>query len=160
MKTFSNGIDQKNIISVFSPSRIFAFINVCTLVLLSILSTVISMYFFPIFIFAGIAFAFLSWYRYMYIIFTSYTLTAETLTVRTGVVARSYNNLELYRVKDYLITQSALERIFGIMTVKLITTDTTNPELLLQGIPVSNITETIRDLVQKARLNNRIFEIN
>lgn len=160
MKKFSNGIDQKNILEQFSPSRIFAFLKVGVLLLLTIASTIVAVSYFPLFIFASIVFAFLAWYRYMYILFTTYTLTTETLTVRTGIIARNFNNLELFRVKDYLISQSATERIFGLMTVKLITTDTTNPELLMEGIPLSNITETIRDLVQKARLNNRIFEIN
>lgn len=49
-------------------------------------------------------------------------------------------------------------RVFNVMTITLITTDETNPLLKLEGIPFSNIDETIRDLVQKNRRNNRIFE--
>jgi|GEM_PF-4314994 len=46
------------------------------------------------------------------------------------------------------------------MTVSLITTDATDPELRLEGIPMSDMADRIRGLVQKARLDNRIFEIN
>jgi len=66
----------------------------------------------------------------------------------------------MYRIKDYVVRQSAVMRIFGIMSVTLLTTDLTTGTLVLQGIPLSNIAETIRGLVQRARMKNRIFEIN
>lgn len=160
MKKFSNGIDQKNIIEKFGPSRLYAFLKVGLLILLSIVTVVLAYTVFPPLIFGGILFAFLAWYRYMTILQIQYTLTLETLTVRTGLISRTYNNLELYRVKDYIVSQSATERIFNLMTVKLVTTDASSPELILEGIELSNITETIRELVQKARMKNNVYEIN
>lgn len=141
-----NGIDQKNVIAKFNPSKIYALIMVSTFLLLSTLAIIVFIIFYPILIFLGIVLSFMAWVRYM--------------TVRTGIISRQFNNLELYRVKDYIVTQSVSERLFGLMTVTLITNDITNPTVKLQGILVSNITETIRDLVQKARNNNRILEIN
>lgn len=155
-----NGIDQKNVIAKFSPSKIYALIIVSPFLLLSTLAIIVSIIFYPILIFLGIVLSFMAWVRYISVIYIKYTLTVETLTVRTGIISRQFNNLELYRVKDYIVTQSVSERLFGLMTVTLITNDITNPTVKLQGILVSNITETIRDLVQKARNNNRILEIN
>lgn len=155
-----NGIDQKNVIAKFSPSKIYALIMVSPFLLLSTLAIIVSIIFYPILIFLGIVLSFMAWVRYISVIYIKYTLTVETLTVRTGIISRQFNNLELYRVKDYIVTQSVSERLFGLMTVTLITNDITNPTVKLQGILVSNITETIRDLVQKARNNNRILEIN
>lgn len=155
-----NGIDQKNVIAKFSPSKIYALIMVSPFLLLSTLAIIVSVIFYPILIFLGIVLSFMAWVRYISVIYIKYTLTVETLTVRTGIISRQFNNLELYRVKDYIVTQSVSERLFGLMTVTLITNDITNPTVKLQGILVSNITETIRDLVQKARNNNRILEIN
>lgn len=155
-----NGIDQKNVIAKFSPSKIYALIIVSPFLLLSTLAIIVSVIFYPILIFLGIVLSFMAWVRYISVIYIKYTLTVETLTVRTGIISRQFNNLELYRVKDYIVTQSVSERLFGLMTVTLITNDITNPTVKLQGILVSNITKTIRDLVQKARNNNRILEIN
>ncbi|WP_313262345.1 PH domain-containing protein [Sphingobacterium sp.] len=155
-----NGIDQKNVIAKFSPSKIYALIIVSPFLLLSTLAIIVSIIFYPILIFLGIVLSFMAWVRYISVIYIKYTLTVETLTVRTGIISRQFNNLELYRVKDYIVTQSVSERLFGLMTVTLITNDITNPTVKLQGILVSNITKTIRDLVQKARNNNRILEIN
>lgn len=155
-----NGIDQKNVIAKFSPSKIYALIMVSPFLLLSTLAIIVSIIFYPILIFLGIVLSFMAWVRYISVIYIKYTLTVETLTVRTGIISRQFNNLELYRVKDYIVTQSVSERLFGLMTVTLITNDISNPTVKLQGILVSNITETIRDLVQKARNNNRILEIN
>lgn len=155
-----NGIDQKNLIAKFNPSKIYALIMVSPFLLLSTLAIIVSIIFYPILIFLGIVLSFMAWVRYISVIYIKYTLTIETLTVRTGIISRQFNNLELYRVKDYIVTQSVSERLFGLMTVTLITNDITNPTVKLQGILVSNITETIRDLVQKARNNNRILEIN
>lgn len=155
-----NGIDQKNVIAKFSPSKIYALIMVSPFLLLSTLAIIVSIIFYPILIFLGIVLSFMAWVRYISVIYIKYTLTLETLTVRTGIISRQFNNLELYRVKDYIVTQSVSERLFGLMTVTLITNDISNPTVKLQGVLVSNITETIRDLVQKARNNNRILEIN
>lgn len=155
-----NRIDQKNVIAKFNPSKIYALIMVSPFLLLSTLAIIVSIIFYPILIFLGIVLSFMAWVRYISVIYIKYTLTVETLTVRTGIISRQFNNLELYRVKDYIVTQSVSERLFGLMTVTLITNDITNPTVKLQGILVSNITETIRDLVQKARNNNRILEIN
>lgn len=158
--SFNNGIDQRNVVASFSPSRIYGLLKVAPLLLLSIASVFLAIVFNPMIVFIGIISASVAWYKYLTILFIKYTLTTETLTVRTGIIARRFNNLELFRVKDYVVSQSMTERIFQLMTVTLITTDTTNPKATLDGIPLSNITETIRDLVQKARTHNRIFEIN
>jgi len=148
------------VVARFSPHRLYAFVRVGKLLLASLALTVAGLKFFPLLVLAALATSFAAWYRYMQILFTEYTLTEETLTVRKGIVARNFNNLELYRVKDYIVAQSVSERVFGLMTVKLITTDATHPELRLEGIALSDMAERIRDLVQRARLENRIFEIN
>ena len=63
-------------------------------------------------------------------------------------------------MKDYRVSKTLIERVFGLMTVTLYTTDISSPTLLLKGIEQSNVAQQIRDLVQVCRLKNRIFEIN
>jgi len=101
-----------------------------------------------------------AWWRFLSIIFINYILTRELIIVRKGIIARSYDSLELFRVKDYNVEQSFFMRLFGIMSVRLYITDLTTDMLDIQGIPLSDITAQIRDLVQEARIKNRIFEIN
>ncbi|WP_443192809.1 hypothetical protein [Mucilaginibacter sp. KACC 22773] len=70
------------------------------------------------------------------------------------------NSLEMYRVKDYVVVQPLMLRVFSLMNLTLKTKDPENRRLTLTGIPVSDIINTIRDHVQKARLANHIAELN
>lgn len=106
-------------------------------------------------IFLGMAF-----YKFFYLRSITYFVSEETIKVRTGIFSHFINTLELYRVKDYMISQSFFMRLFKIMTLTLYTTDLNSDVLHLEGIPVSDISNTIRDNVQAARIKNKIFEIN
>jgi len=155
----SSGTNGKKALARLSPSRLYAFVKVARLMVLSIALTVAGLKLFPILVIVALATSFAAWYRYMQTIFTEYILTEETLSVRTGIVARQLNSLELYRVKDYTVSQSVSERILGLMTVTLMTSDRTHPRMDLEGIPKSDLMETVRELVQKARMRNRIIEM-
>ncbi|MCL4638344.1 MAG: PH domain-containing protein [Olivibacter sp.] len=159
-KKFRNGINQEDVVEVLRPSPIFAFASVFPLMAIAIISLFLAVIYLNLLIFVSLITILLASYRFLYINKIRYTLTKETITVRTGIIARRFDNLELFRVKDYIVSQSVFERIFGLMTVNLHTTDLSTVNLKLEGIPLSNVTEKIRDLVQEARLNNRIFEIN
>lgn len=108
----------------------------------------------------SIIFLSLSFYRFFYTKNITYFISPEIIKVRTGLFSHKLNTLELYRVKDYVITQSFLMRLFKIMTLDLHTTDLNTKLVRLQGIPVSDIGAKIRENVQSARLKNKIFEIN
>ena len=145
---------------IIKPTNIYAFLEVAKFGFLSLVSLLIAIKFINLLVFVSIFLAGMALYRYLYIIFTEYRITEETIVVRTGIIARNYNSIELYRVKDYVMNQSVVMRIFGIMTIKLISNDLTHPVFEMSGIPFSNLTDEIRELVQKARINNRIYEIN
>lgn len=102
----------------------------------------------------------MAFYRFFYIRLTVYILTAETLKIRTGIFSYTLVTLELYRVKDYVIRQNLIMRILNIMTLTLFTTDKQDVVIALNGIPQSNLNDTIRDLVQRARAKSKIIEIN
>lgn len=109
----------------------------------------------PAIVILGMAF-----YRFYRIKNTLYILTAETLKVRTGIFNYTLITLELYRVKDYIVTQSFILRLFKLMNLTLYTTDRQDVVVSLRGIPQSHLSDTIRDLVQKARAKSKIIEIN
>lgn len=141
------------------PSNIYAIGVVSKYLCLSGIFLVLAIKFYNLLIFISLIFAVYAWYKLLSIISIVYTITEETIVIRTGIIARNFNTLELYRVKDYITQQSVILRIFNLMTVTLVTNDDSSPNLKLVGIPFSNVAETIRDLVQEARINNRIYEI-
>jgi len=159
-KKFINGINQDDVVEVLKPSAIYAFTSVLPLMILTFITLFLAVAYLKVLVFVSLITAVLAFYRFLYIKLMSYTITKQTITVRTGIVARKFDNLELFRVKDYMVNQSVFERIFGLMTVSLHTTDLSTRNLEMKGIPLSDITEQIRDLVQEVRLSNRIFEIN
>mgnify|MGYP003402931719 CR=1 FL=1 len=109
----------------------------------------------PAMVIFGIAF-----YRFWYIRNVMYIITSETIKTRTGIFNYVVTTLELYRVKDYIVTQSLIMRIFKIMTLTLYTTDKQESILVMEGIPQSGLGDVIRDLVQRARSKSKIVEFN
>jgi uncharacterized membrane protein YdbT with pleckstrin-like domain len=91
---------------------------------------------------------------------TLYELDEEVLHISSGIFMRRTDSLELYRVKDYIVTRNFLLQVFGLMNLTLLTTDLTGPVTLLRGIPKSDLPEIIRERVQKARQNSKIVELN
>lgn len=159
-KKFINGINQEDVVEVLKPSTIYAFACIMPLLIITFISLFLAVVYLKLLVFASLFTVALAFHRFLYINLIIYTITKETITVRTGIIARKFDNLELFRVKDYLVNQSVFERIFGLMTVSLHTTDLSTTNLEMKSIPLSDITERIRELVQEARLSNRIFEIN
>lgn len=158
--TNENEVPETNIVEFLRPSPIFAFVCVLPLLTMSIVGLFVAITFFNLIILVSVVAALIALYRYTYITKKRYIIMTETIVVRTGIIAVKFDFLELFRVKDFVVSQSVFERIFGLMTVRLHTSDLSTRALAIRGIPKSNITETIRNLVQETRLNNRIFEIN
>lgn len=158
--SFDATVSSDSIIEQLRPSPLYAFGSVSGMFVMAIVIAIAAAKFFPFLIIISLILALLLTYRYLYINSIRYTLTNQSLVVRTGLIARRYDNLELFRVQDYVITQSLGERMFNLMTVTLTASDVTHPKLKLSGIDKSNIVERIRDLVQSERLKNNIFEVN
>ncbi len=160
MKFSLNKHNENQVLITLAPSVFFALARVFPCLLVAIICLALAIMFLGLLLAPALLFELVAFYKYLRIILARYTLSQETLTVRKGIIARRYDHLELFRIKDYVIHQSAYMRIFRLMSVRLYTTDLTGNVLVLEGIPISGIGEMIRDLSQQARLKNRIFEIN
>lgn len=145
---------------IIHPTTIYAFFSVSPLMILSILALFAAPFIHPYFVFISILFVFMAWIRFLTIKKITYIISNQTIRVQTGLFSRRMDSLELFRVRDFVIKQSFAMRLFDIMSLTLTTTDHTNPTLTLTGIQVSNISEILRENVQKARILNRNFEIN
>jgi uncharacterized membrane protein YdbT with pleckstrin-like domain len=88
-------------------------------------------------------FAFIKWLQ---IRFRRYELTTERLRLRRGILSRNTDELELYRIKDYVLHEPFFLRVFGKGNIALTTTDDANPNVVLQAVPRA---ESLRDEIRK-----------
>jgi uncharacterized membrane protein YdbT with pleckstrin-like domain len=97
----------------------------------------------------GLILLFKVWYR---VVARRYRLTTQRLFIWQGLIAKSSQELELYRVKDVTVTQSFLQRIAGFGSITVLSNDETNPQLTLLGIrnPM-DVKETLRTQYRAAR---------
>lgn len=92
---------------------------------------------------------------------TRYVLTDQRLRKTTGVLNRSTDDLELYRVKDSRLTQSLWQRMVGLGDIELSTSDASTPVVLLQNLPdAERVRDTLRGLVERRRDSKRVREID
>jgi hypothetical protein len=63
-----------------------------------------------------------------------YRLTPDRLEYHRGLFGRKVDNIDLFRVTDYKMDRSLLDRILGIGTIKLFSLDKTDPEFLIYKV--------------------------
>ena len=103
----------------------------------------------------------LALWRYLQVRTTRYTLTTERLVCEQGVLHRTSDEVELYRIKDYTITASLLNRWLGLSDLILVTSDQTHPTLVLRGIIDAHaVKELVRNQVEALRTQKGVREID
>jgi len=143
------------------PSAIFAFLQIFSWLILTLGFLFIAWRYYPLFIYLSLATLLAAGYKYLLIRSIRYEITTEVLHVTSGIFFKRTDNLELYRIKDYIIEQNLTEQLFRLMHLTLLTRDLARPAITLKGIPKSDLPDTLRDLVQQARKNNNnIVELN
>ncbi|SDH30196.1 PH domain-containing protein [Mucilaginibacter gossypii] len=145
---------------VIRPAFIFAFLKALPLTLLALTFLLLAWWLSPYFILFSLVVCIAAWYRLLYIRSYQYLITAEYIRFTRGIFFKRVDQLEMFRIKDYIITQSFILQILKLMDLTLKSTDPENSVIQLPGIPESTITDTIRDRVQQARHNNSIYELN
>jgi len=95
---------------------------------------------------------------------SSYELTEERLIVRRGIIMKSIDEIELYRVKDVRIDFSIVNQLAGIGRITITSSDETtrqSGELILHDIErARERREQLRRLVDTARQKRRVREID
>ena len=91
--------------------------------------------------------------------FTKYQLTNERLIFTRGVLSKSTDQFELYRVRDYRFEQPFVLRVFGLGNIYLIGTDVTDEVIVVEAVRNgSDIVNTIRACVENLRrVKRRVF---
>jgi uncharacterized membrane protein YdbT with pleckstrin-like domain len=142
------------------PAMRFAFLKTLPLILLAIIFLLLAWWLSPYFILFSLVVCGFAWYRLLYIRSFQYLITKEYIRLTRGIFFKRIDQLEMFRVKDYIITQSFILQLLKLMYLTLKSTDPENPMIQFQGISESTITDTIRDRVLAARKDNNIYELN
>ena len=142
------------------PAVVFAFLKVFPLIICTLGLLFLAWWIYPVFIWFSLITLVMAVYRFNYIRKISYLITSEFVRISRGIFFKRTDQVELFRVKDYIITQSFWLQVFRLMDLELCSTDPVNPIIWLRGIPHSNLVDTIREHVQEGRQHNRIYEIN
>jgi membrane protein YdbS with pleckstrin-like domain len=87
---------------------------------------------------------------------TEYRLFQDSLEVESGIISRSIDNIQLFRVRDLGLSQGILGRMLDVGNVTVTSTDQSAPHLILKGLDdPRSMYDTLRDLVAKSRATQR-----
>ena len=93
----------------------------------------------------------------------TYEITEERLVIRRGIIFKSVDEIELYRVKDIRIDFTLLNQWANIGTIAISSSDETtrNGDLILPHVENAQARrEQLRRLVDTARQKRRVREID
>ena len=92
-----------------------------------------------------------AWYGYRRMS-VHYKLSNQRLQHENGLLWRTVDRVELIDIDDVTYRQGPVERLLGVGTIVIASSDTTNPELQLPGIEhVSKVADMIDDARRKER---------
>jgi uncharacterized membrane protein YdbT with pleckstrin-like domain len=92
---------------------------------------------------------------------TTYELTSQRLRITRGILNRRLDELELYRVKDYVMVQPLFLRLLGLGDITLTSSDVSTPTVAIRAIAnVEAVREKLRTAVQTERDRKRVRELD
>jgi uncharacterized membrane protein YdbT with pleckstrin-like domain len=81
-----------------------------------------------------------------------YTLTNHRFIHKVGILRRVTTRIETIDIDDVTFEQGIIERMFGVGTIRLLSSDTSDPKLFLKGI---DEVKRVADLIDDARRSER-----
>ena len=89
--------------------------------------------------------------------FTRYALSEDRLFVSVGFLNIKDDEILLYRVRDIDTSRSLWQRIFGVGTIVVVSSDKTMPNLVLKNVkdPLS-VKELIHKQVEETKIKRRV----
>ena len=96
-------------------------------------------------------------YLGMPISFTRYCLSEDRLFLSVGFLSIKDDEILLYRIRDIATTRTLWQRIFGVGTVTVVSSDQTMPTLVLKNVknPVF-VKELIHKQVEEMKIQRRV----
>jgi uncharacterized membrane protein YdbT with pleckstrin-like domain len=109
-----------------------------------------------------VALGIIAW-RWLENLASKFHVTEERLIIRRGIIAKSVDEIELYRIKDVRINFSIINQIAGIGTISISSSDETtrDGDLVIRDVERAQARrEELRRLVDAARQKRRVREID
>ena len=152
---------MSNEVIIVKPTLSYALLRCFGLILVSAMILAVSLYF-QVFLLLPLLTipALMICFRVVYWSWVKYEISAVQVKYSRGVFQRKVDFLEMYRIKDFDQEQSLVMRMLGLMHIRLMTSDISHPMLELKGIPISNIADVLRQLIEKSRKENRVYAID
>ena len=89
--------------------------------------------------------------------FTRYALSHDRLFLSVGFFSVKDDDILLYRIRDISVTRTLWQRLFGVGTVTVQSSDKTHPNLELKNIKdPMRVKETLHDLVEEMKQKRRM----
>jgi uncharacterized membrane protein YdbT with pleckstrin-like domain len=84
-------------------------------------------------------------WKYLVVKNRRYELTSQRFRCHSGVLSKTTDDIELYRVKDTKFEQPFFLRLFGLGNVKLMSSDLSTPVVTIEAVPnARELRETIK----------------
>lgn len=89
--------------------------------------------------------------------FTRYAISEDRLFLSVGFLNIKDDETLLYRVRDISVSRSLWQRIFGVGTLTITSSDKTTPTLLLKNIKnPMHVKEVLHNQVEEIKLRRRV----
>ncbi len=96
---------------------------------------------------------------FIQIVKTRYRLTDQRLFIERGVFSQTIDQIELIRVDDVRLRKKFVDRLLGLGSVELLTTDTSDSHLIIEGIRnPEEIAEHVRTRMRELRSRSLFIE--
>ena len=102
-------------------------------------------------------------WRWLENLASKFEVTEERLIIRRGIIAKSVDEIELYRIKDVRINFSIINQLAGIGTISISSSDETtrDGDLVIRDVERAQARrEELRRLVDIARQKRRVREVD
>ena len=89
--------------------------------------------------------------------FTVYSFDEERIFVDTGFLNKRQDEIRMYRVLDITVTRKFVQRIFGMGSIQLKTSDKTMGDFEIKNIKkVMDVKRQLSDLIEENREKKRV----
>ena len=100
-------------------------------------------------------------YRWLVVKTTTYQLTTERLVTERGILNKTKDTLELYRVRDLQMTEPFWLRLFGLENIHLLTADSTTPSVVIGCVPKAlGLADKFREQIEASRMAKRVRTVD
>lgn len=100
-------------------------------------------------------------YHFLKVATTRFTLTSERLRWQWGILNRHTEEVELYRVRDIGLVKPFIQRIVGLGTVEVTSTDLRTPQIEIRAIRDADaVREHFRSATERMRKIRGVRDID